>query len=144
MKYLLLALSIMWIFALTAFGQDIDKAPMITVSGTADVLVQPDEVVLTLNVSKKDMNLQVAKKQCDDAIAKILELARRFSVDPKNVRTDYISMDMKYESIRDPKAPRVYDEDGDEIGKKGVQRLRGIDNRNRAADKDLTIRRLLF
>jgi uncharacterized protein YggE len=118
MRKSLILLALILSLCLAAAAQELDKTPQITVSGTADVMVQPDEVVLTLDVSKKDINLQVAKKQCDEAISKILELTRRFSVDPKNVRTDYISMDMKYEWIRDPKAARVYDEDGDEIGKK--------------------------
>jgi uncharacterized protein YggE len=47
----------------------------------------------------------------------VLELTRRFSVLPQNVKTDYISVEMKYESIRGAKT-KVYDEDGDEVGKK--------------------------
>lgn len=104
-------------FCASATAQDVDKMPLITVTGTAEVMVAPDEVVFQLDVTKTDKDLQIAKRQNDEAVAKVLELARRFGVEPQNVKTDYISVEMKYESIRDPKN-KIYDEDGDEIGKK--------------------------
>jgi uncharacterized protein YggE len=101
----------------SAFAQDVDKMPTITVIGIAEVQVAPDEVVFTLDVTKTDMDLQVAKRLNDESVSKILELTRRFSVRPENVKTDSISVEMKYLVIRDPKA-RIYDEDGDETGKR--------------------------
>lgn len=91
--------------------------PMITVTGTAEVLVAPDEVIFSLDFTKTDKDLQVAKRLNDESVAKILELTKRFQILPQNVKTDSISVEMKYESIRDAKT-RIYDEDGDEIGKK--------------------------
>ena len=104
-------------FCFIVSAQDIDKMPMITVTGTAEVMVAPDEVVFSLDVTKKNKDLQIAKRENDEAVAKVLELTRRFSVAPQDVKTDSISVDMKYESIRDPKK-KVYDEDGDEVGTK--------------------------
>lgn len=91
--------------------------PVNTVTGTAEVQVAPDEVIFSLDVTKTDKDLQVAKRLNDETVRKILELTRRFSVAPQNVKTDYISVEMKYESVRDAKT-KVYDEDGDEVGKK--------------------------
>lgn len=96
-------------------AQDIDKMPSVTVSGAAEVLVAPDEVVFSLDFTKLDKDLQVARRLNDEAVAKMLELARRFAISPQNVKTDNISVEMKYTSVRDPKK-RVFDEDGDEIG----------------------------
>ncbi|MEP6922892.1 MAG: SIMPL domain-containing protein [Pyrinomonadaceae bacterium] len=104
-------------FALPAPAQDVDKMPMITVTGTAEVQVAPDEVVFSLDVTKTNKDLQIAKRLNDEAVGKILELTRRFNIPAQNVKTDYISVEMKYESIRDAKT-KVYDEDGDEVGKK--------------------------
>ena len=104
-------------FAFAASAQDIDKMTAITVTGTAEVMVAPDEVVFSLDVTKTDKDLQVAKRLNDEAVGKVLELTRRFSIAPQNVKTDYISVEMKYESIRDVKK-KVFDEDGDEVGKK--------------------------
>lgn len=117
MRMILILFVIGLSLAVFVSGQDIDKTPLITVSGTAEVMVAPDEAVFSLDVTKTDKDLQVAKRLNDEAVSKILELARRFSVEPKNIKTDYISVDMKYETIRDPKV-KVYDEEGDETGKK--------------------------
>jgi uncharacterized protein len=98
-------------------AQEIDKIPAITVTGKAEIQIAPDEVVFSLNVTKTDKDLQAAKRLSDESVGKIFELSRRFSVLPQNVKTTYISVDMKYESIRNAKT-KIYDEDGDEIGKK--------------------------
>ena len=103
--------------AFSSYAQEIDKLPMITVSGTAEVLIAPDEVVCSLDVIKTNKDLQTAKRLNDESVAKILELTRRFSISPQNVQTTQISVDMKYESIRDPKT-RIYSDGGDEIGKR--------------------------
>jgi uncharacterized protein YggE len=98
-------------------AQEIDKLPVITVLGTAEVQIAPDEVVCSLDVTKTNKDLQTAKRLSDESVAKILELTRRFLILPKNVQTTQISVDMKYESIRDAKT-RIYSDDGDEIGKR--------------------------
>lgn len=98
-------------------AQEIDKLPMITVSGTADVLIAPDEVVFSLDVTKNNKDLQVAKRLNDESVGKILELTRRFSVLPQHVQTTHISVNMKYESVRDAKT-KIFNDDGDEIGKR--------------------------
>jgi uncharacterized protein YggE len=116
MKYLLSVL-LMLLFATCAAAQEIDKMPVITVSGKAEIQVVPDEAILSLDFTKLDNNLQTAKKLNDESVGKILELTRRFGISSQDVTTTSISVDMKYESIRDPKN-RVYDEDGDETGKK--------------------------
>jgi len=90
---------------------------VITVSGSAEVLIAPDEVVCSLDFIKTNKDLQTAKRLNDESVGKILELTRRFSISPQNVQTTQISVDMKYESIRDPKT-RIYSDDGDEIGKR--------------------------
>lgn len=102
-------------FSLSVSAQAIDKMPMITVTGTAEIMVAPDEVVFSLDVTKADKDLQVAKRLNDEAVSKVLELSRRFSVASQNVKTDYISVKKTYETIRDPKK-KVYSETGEEIG----------------------------
>lgn len=117
MRKMLILCALILFCALSVSAQDIDKMPSVTVTGTAEVMVVPDEVVFSLDVTKTDKDLQVAKRTNDEVVAKVLELTRRFSVEPQNVKTDSISVEMKYESIRDPKK-KIYDEDGDEIGTK--------------------------
>jgi uncharacterized protein YggE len=103
--------------ALSAYAQEIDKLPVITVSGTAEVQIAPDEVVFSLDVTKTNKDLQIAKRLSDESVGKILELTRRFSVLPQNVQTSHVSVEMKYESIRDAKT-KIFNDDGDEIGRR--------------------------
>jgi uncharacterized protein YggE len=117
MKRILFLCLALGMLILPVFSQDTDKMPVITVTGTAEILVAPDEVVFSLDVTKLDKDLQIAKRQSDETMGRILDLTKRFGIEPKNVQTTYVSVDMKYESTRDPKN-RVFDEDGDEIGKR--------------------------
>ena len=84
--------------SLSSSAQEIDKLPMITVSGTAEVQVAPDEAVCFLDVTKTNKDLQAAKRLNDESVGKILELTRRFSISPQNVQTTQIAVDMKYDS----------------------------------------------
>jgi uncharacterized protein YggE len=93
------------------------KPPTIEVSGSADILVEPDEVSISLDVTKTNKDLQIAKREADAALSQVLALTRKFDIKPENVKTHYISVEMKYNSVRDPKT-RIFDEDGDEIGTK--------------------------
>ena len=117
MKNLLFLLLLSLCFGSLVSAQEISDTPMITVTGTAEVLIAPDEVVFSLDFTKTDKDLQVAKRLNDESVAKILDLTKRFQILPQNVKTDSISVEMKYESVRDAKT-KIYDEDGDEIGKK--------------------------
>lgn len=102
---------------LGVYSQDNSKPVTIDVSGTAEVEVAPDQVIYSLDVTNVDMDLQVAKRKNDEIVGKVLALTKRFSISPQDVKTDYISLEKKYEFIRDAKV-KIYDEDGDEIGKK--------------------------
>ena len=117
MKTFLILLILTFSSAFFVSAQDVDKMPVIIVTGTAEVMVAPDETVFSLDVTKTDKDLQVAKRTNDEVVSKVLELTRRFSIALQDVKTDAISVEMKYESIRDAKK-KVFDEDGDEIGTK--------------------------
>jgi uncharacterized protein YggE len=81
---------------LPGLAQRAAEPPLITVTGQAEVNVAPDEVVFRLEVEKTDKDLSVAKQQNDESVRQILALARRFQVAPQDVKTDYISVEMKY------------------------------------------------
>lgn len=69
---------------------------LITVNGQAEIRVPPDEVNFSLEVTKLNRDLTEAQKQMDDSVREILALARRFDVLQQDVKTDYISVEMKY------------------------------------------------
>jgi uncharacterized protein len=115
MKKLLVSLLIVIACSVSYFAQEIDNLPSVTVSGTAEISIQPTEAIFSLDFTKLDKDLQTARKLNDEAVAKMLDLTRRFAILPRDVKTDNISVEMKYVFNRDPKK-KVFDEDGDEIG----------------------------
>lgn len=93
---------------LSARAQSDAAPPLITVSGQAEVKVVPDEVIFSLEVEMVDKDLSVAKQQNDESVRQVLALARRFKVAQQDVKTDYISVEMKYST------DLVEDRDADE------------------------------
>jgi uncharacterized protein len=117
MKKLLILSSLLLAFFTNSFAQDLDKTPQIAVTGNAEVLVEPDEAHISLDITKLDKVLDVAKRQNDETTAKILEVTRRFNIPAQNVNIRNISVEIKNKIIRDPKKP-IYDDDGDLSGEK--------------------------
>ena len=74
MKRLTTLIVILLCSAFYSSAQEIDKLPVITVSGTAEVLIAPDEAVFSIDVSKTNKDLQAAKRLNDESVGKILEL----------------------------------------------------------------------
>ena len=130
MKRSTILIAILLCSVFSSSAQEIDKLPVITVSGTAEVQIAPDEAVFSIDVTKTNKDLQAAKRLNDESVGKILELTRRFSISPQNVQTTQIAVDMKYESIRDAKT-RIYSDDGDEIVRPG-HRVEVVHVRRRA------------
>ena len=83
------------------------SAPVVTgsisVSGNAQVMVVPNEVVFTLGVETNNKQLMVAKQQNDDIIKRVLALTREYGIDSKYVQTDYINIEPEYKSSYESK-----------------------------------------
>lgn len=94
-----------------------DRLSVITVTGTAEVYAVPDIVIFSLKATNLDKDLLTAKRQNDETVGKVLELTKKYSIMPQDVKTDFISVDKKYEYVRD-KNNKLFDEDGDEVGRK--------------------------
>ena len=69
----------------------------ISVSGTAQVLVVPDEVVLTLGVETSDPQLAVAESKNDDIVTRVLRVTKDAGIESKYVQTDYMSIEPRYQ-----------------------------------------------
>ncbi len=70
----------------------------ITVTGSAQVLVPPDEVVLTLGVETSDMVMAAAKRQNDEIIQRVLAITQKYNIAPGHVQTDYVAIEPRYSS----------------------------------------------
>lgn len=116
-------------FVIAVFGvsvcaaqtKDADVAnPVIEVTGKAEIAVEPDSATISVDFTKLDKDLQAARKANEEGVTKMLQIAKKYSIPPQDVRTNNISVSMKYISMRDRQKP-IYDEDGDEIGTREFQ-----------------------
>ena len=90
--------------AAVALGSPADNAPAaqtlpsrtISVSGSADVMVIPDEAVFSLAVETTNMDVSKAKAENDSSIKKIKAIANELKIDSKYVATDFINVFPKY------------------------------------------------
>ena len=55
-----------------AFGQELKEPPTIHVTGTAEISVPPDAAVFSLEVAKLNKDLAIAKRETDEALARII------------------------------------------------------------------------
>ena len=68
----------------------------ISVSGEAEVLVVPDEVVLTLGVESFDKVLKTAKTANDEAIKRTIAVARGYGIPAEYIQTDYLGIEPRH------------------------------------------------
>jgi uncharacterized protein YggE len=95
-KALLNVIALLFALALPAAADDKPEPRLITVTGEAEVLVVPDEVVFDLTVQLINKELRVAKAQTDERLKKLIEMTRRYNVAAKDVQTDYIKLEPRY------------------------------------------------
>jgi uncharacterized protein YggE len=67
-----------------------------SVMGEAEVLVVPDEVILTLGVQTGDKVLKTAKSLNDEAVKKALAVAIAAGIPREHIQTDYINIRPMY------------------------------------------------
>jgi len=82
--------------------------PMISVSGSAEVKVAPDEIFLRVGVETRHENLESAKKQNDERVSKALAFLKASEVKGKDVQTDFISIEPNYDNDISRTKPVTY------------------------------------
>jgi len=76
---------------------------IISVTGTAEIKVPPDEVQLTLGIDSHDKDLVVAKASNDQRIKKLMALAHTAGIEAKNIQTSALTMGPEYSEEKIPK-----------------------------------------
>ena len=86
-----------------------DKSvPTISVDGSAEIKVAPDEVHLSLGVESRDPHLEAAKKQNDAKLAAIVTFLKGLKIEAKDIQTDFIRIQPHYSDSEDV-IPSRYD-----------------------------------
>ena len=70
--------------------------PLVSVSGTGEVKVQPDEIMLNLAVDVRGKTLDEARKTNDEKVASILNYLKKYGVEPKHVQTAFMNVHPVY------------------------------------------------
>jgi uncharacterized protein YggE len=93
------ALSIAVLMVLVSLSplQAQDSHPrLITVTGESEVKVIPDEVEFSLGLTTSDEDLATAKKLNNDRVKNLLALTKALGIEPRDVQTDYLSIEPSY------------------------------------------------
>ena len=68
----------------------------ITVSGTAEIKVVPDQVVLNLGIETNDLDLATAKTKNDGVVQRVQALVKELNIDSKDIQTDFYHIEPRY------------------------------------------------
>jgi len=92
------------VMALTCSAQDVCPHPrLISVVGTAEINVPPDQAVISLGVESHDKVLATAKSENDRRVKKVLGLARAVGVEQKDIGTSSLEMEPDYSEEKIPR-----------------------------------------
>jgi uncharacterized protein YggE len=91
----------------SAFAQ-YEPKPQISVTGSAEIKVAPDEINISVGVETRDADLNVATRQNDERMARALAFLKSVDVPDKYVKTDYISVEPDYGPGNERTEPRFY------------------------------------
>ena len=80
-----------------ASAADVPAPRLITVTGKADVHVNPDEVIITVGVESVNKDIAAAIAQNSERVKRLSELAVSFKIDRRYVQTAYLSVQPEYE-----------------------------------------------
>ncbi len=72
--------------------------PLVSVNGTGEVRVQPNEVVVNLGVETREKTLDAARKETDKKAAAIINYLKKQGVDAKNIQTSFVTLQPVYNS----------------------------------------------
>jgi len=91
-------------FAVPAFSQNCCPQPRpITVTGTSEINIAPDDVILNLGMVSRDKDLATAKAPHDTRVKKIIADARNAGVEAKDIQTNALRMTADYSEEKVPR-----------------------------------------
>ena len=108
--------------------------PTISVTGTAQISVRPDQVVLTASVESRKEELSEAKQDNDKRIADVVQFLTKSNVDSKDVQTDYINIEPIYRRVTKSNPFQGTPKQADSIPPSGYVVRRGFNIRIRSID----------
>ena len=103
MKGFILSTLLSLIVVIYVYPQQYNERPMITVNGEAVVKVQPDQIIITFGIETWDKDIMIAKQKNNDAMQKAMKVIKEFGVPDKEIQTDYLSIEPRYDDSYEKK-----------------------------------------
>jgi len=82
---------------ISADGQTVKQLRTINVTGSADVMVAPDEVEITVGIETRNADFNKAKSENEENAKKVIDLTKKYGIEAKYVQSDYIRTYPSYE-----------------------------------------------
>ncbi len=76
-----------------AISHESDSPSLVTVTGEAQVKVEPDEVIITLGIETWDRDLSTVKSENDRQTQKLIDAVKQLGVESKHIQTSHISIE---------------------------------------------------
>ena len=109
MKRQLIFATALWAISLTAtIAQVSQERPKINVSGSAEIKVTPDEIMLNVAVETRNEALEPARVENDRKIAASLAFLKQSGIPDKDVKTDFITILPDYDYNGSHVTPSAY------------------------------------
>jgi hypothetical protein len=80
-----------------------DDHPIISVNGDAVVYVKPDKIDVSFGIETDDLDITIAKKKNNDIMKKVIAITKELGVPEKEIQTDYLSIEPRYDNSYDKK-----------------------------------------
>ena len=103
MKGFILSTLLFLIVVIYVHPQQFNEHPIITVNGEAVVKVQPDQIIITFGIETWDKDIMIAKQKNNDAMQKAMKVIKESGVPDKEIQTDYLSIEPRYDDSYEKK-----------------------------------------
>jgi uncharacterized protein len=82
--------------------------PLVSVTGTGEVKVEPDEIVLNIGIDVRDKDLDAARKLNDERVVALLNFLKKSGIDSKYIQTTNLSVYPQYVGEFGQTTPEFY------------------------------------
>jgi len=103
-----------------------NQGNIVSVSGDAEIKVIPNQVLISVGVETRDRNLAVARMQNDSVVRSVLDAIARFQIDATDVQTDFIQVNIRYQSSAETVVDHYAVEKSIAITLKDVSKFEGL------------------
>ncbi|GAA4311124.1 SIMPL domain-containing protein [Nibribacter koreensis] len=103
----LLSIALLSVLSLQSQAQNV-LPPLVTVNGTGEVKVKPDQITFNVGVEVREKTLEEARKVADQRTAALIAYLKKSGIDEKQIQTAYLSLQPMYTGEYGQSTPQFY------------------------------------